>query len=137
LYSKKKIFSSAALLAVDIENDLELADVDHVIEVVSDVICRWNILHKYSKTNSNCMSFCDDVLENLSIDSHLKYNGQIGKVLENLRNYGEDKVVFEVPKEWAEKCEIKEKKKYISKIMLKLISLFKRLLTLIQCGCNL
>lgn len=81
---------------------------DHVIDVVTDVVCRWNVLHNYSKKDNNCQNFVDDLLENLGIDSHLKYTGPLGKVLSNLRTSGEDKIVFKIPTEWREALKIKE-----------------------------
>jgi len=94
----KKVFSSAALIAVDIENALDIMDVDFVIDKVSDVIIRWNCVCKYDQSINNCQVFVDDILAHLGIDQ-LKFKGQLGNYLKDMRTFGVCEPVFHVSSE--------------------------------------
>lgn len=106
----RKIHSSSALLAIDIESDLETADYDDVIKTITNVVMRWNVLKKYSKTDANCQHFVDDLMESFGIDTKTKYKGSIGKILSNMRNFGKDEIFFPVAHDVQEKLGIKHNK---------------------------
>eukprot|EP01080_Neovahlkampfia_damariscottae_P001184 gene1184-10698_t len=105
----KKIYSQAALICVDIDNDLEVVDVDFVIEKITEVIARWNVLHPYDKKENNCQAFVDDILLSLDIDPHLKFKGQLGSYVKKLRTKGECKIEYDIPSVIREKCGFKHK----------------------------
>ena len=88
----KKCYSQAAIIALDLDTGLELADGDVVIEKISEVIARWNVMHKYDKNNNNCQAFVDEILLSLDIDPHLKFKGQLGLYLKRLRTKGEGEI---------------------------------------------
>ena len=84
----KKIFSTKAILALDVDHNLETIDVDRVIDSLSEVVHRWNINHKYDQLNDNCQHFIDDLLISLDIDPHLKFKGQLGNYIQKIRKNG-------------------------------------------------
>jgi hypothetical protein len=85
----KKCYSQAALVALDVDSHLELVDADIVIEKISEVIARWNVLHPYDKKENNCQVFVDDLLLALDIDPNQKFKGQLGEYVKKLRTKGE------------------------------------------------
>jgi hypothetical protein len=105
----KKCYSQAALIVIDIDNNLEVVDVDFVIEKITEVIARWNVLHPYDKRENNCQEFVDDLLIALDINPHLHFKGQLGEYLKKLRNKGEANIEYDIPKDIRDKCQIKEK----------------------------
>jgi hypothetical protein len=105
----KKVFSSAALIAVDVENTLATMDVDFVIDKVSDVIVRWNCVCKYDQSSNNCQVFIEDLLVALGIDQ-LKFKGQLAGFLKDMRTHGSCEPAFTISSELAKATGLSETK---------------------------
>jgi hypothetical protein len=106
----KKTYSTAAILALDVQNELELSDVDFVIDGMSEVICRWNTFRDYDRGKNNCQVFIDDVLNSLKIDNKLSFSGALKSYLDRMRKHGVADIAYEIPKELRESAGIKEDK---------------------------
>eukprot|EP01080_Neovahlkampfia_damariscottae_P002305 gene2305-2773_t len=106
----KKFYSGSSLLVIDIKHSYEMVDIEKIIEVLAEVITRWNTLHSYEKLHNNCQTFIDDVLMSLDIETDLKLEGYIKKYIQNLRLTGECPVDYQIPEIIQEKCGFKENK---------------------------
>jgi len=99
----KKCTSRAAITTFDIDSNLDLADYEYVVEKLSETICRWNVIHTYNQSQSNCQHFVDEALVSLGIDPQTKFKGQLGQFMNNLRKTGHEKMTFEVSSELLSK----------------------------------
>lgn len=104
----RRCYSSAAILAVDIEQELSSLSLDHVIDRVSKVIVEWNIYKEYSQSKANCQHFVDALCEALGIT--LNFQGAMNDYITKLRNQGKCKVAYHLSDDIREKLEIKDKK---------------------------
>lgn len=102
------ITSKSALLAIDLDTNLETADYEEVAKTICQVMKRWNVLKTYNSISANCQMFCEDLLECLGVDSHLKYTGCLGKILKDMKVKGKSQITFPVRKEAREALGIKE-----------------------------
>jgi hypothetical protein len=100
-------------MVMDIDHHLELADYETIIDSITEVITRWNTVHKYEIFSTNCQSFVDDLLYSIGIDTNQKFKGSLGNYLKKLRIKGDVESEYEIPTEIREKCEFKEKLKRI------------------------
>jgi len=107
----KRIFSQAAILAFDVDSDLELTNVDSVIDKLSSIITRWNVLYKYNNLSKNCQHFCEEILDHLGIDHKMKFSGQLGDYLKKLKNNGCCDMIFTIDAKLKEKTGLKEDSK--------------------------
>jgi len=104
----KKIYSQSALLALDIKSHLESANVDDIIERISECVCRWNAFHNYDRSKNNCQVFIEDLLVCLGINPDQYYKGQLGDCLKKMKQFGQTDIKFKVDKELRELCGIHE-----------------------------
>jgi hypothetical protein len=104
----KKCFSRSAMMVLDVDNDLELADYETIIDSISEVIARWNCVHHYDKFYKNCQTFVDDILNSIGVDTNQKYKGSLGNYLKKLRTKGEVETEYEIPNDIREKCGFSE-----------------------------
>jgi hypothetical protein len=104
----KKCFSKSAMMVLDVDNNLELADYETIINSIAEVVARWNCVHQYDKFHKNCQTFVDDILNSIGVDTEKKYKGSLGNYLKKLRTKGECETEYEIPKEIREKCDFKE-----------------------------
>jgi hypothetical protein len=107
----KKIYSQSALLALDIKSHLETANVDDIIDKISECVCRWNAFHNYDRNKNNCQVFIEDLLICLGINPDQYYKGQLGDNLKKMKQFGHADVKFKVSNELRELCGIKESEK--------------------------
>lgn len=106
----KKIYSTSALLALDVPSHLETANVDDIIDKISDVVCRWNAFHQYDRNKNNCQVFIEELLLCLGISPDLFYKGQLGDSLKKMKSKGECDIKFKLDHDLQELLGIKEKK---------------------------
>jgi hypothetical protein len=104
----KKCFSQSAIIALDVHSLLETADCDYIIDCISEVIARWNVMREYDKHKNNCQSFIDDLLVSLGIDPNSKFSGQLGEYLSLLRKSGENRMIFWLTPSLREDLSVKE-----------------------------
>lgn len=93
---------------MDVFNILEIVDCDLVIDKISEVIVRWNVLRDYDKQKNNCQNFIDDILAALNIDPETKFKGQLGDYLKQLRMYGVGNMNFSISHDLRGMTDIKE-----------------------------
>jgi len=105
----KKIYSTSALLALDVPSHLETANVDDIIDKISDVVCRWNALRLYDRNKNNCQCFLEDLLVVLGINCDLFYKGQLGDVLKKMKSFGQSDIKFKLDHDIQELIGLKEK----------------------------
>jgi hypothetical protein len=99
---------------MDINNSYETADVEKIIDIVSEVVSRWNSCHNYDNLTNNCQTFVDDLLSNLGIT--LKEDLKCSTILENflkkLRQKGECELEYDIPEEFQTLFEDKKRMKF-------------------------
>lgn len=103
----RRCYSSAALLAIDLkESQLVELDVDHTIDSLSKIICKWNTEKQYDRLSCNCQHFIDEVLKVLGIE--LRFEKTMKEFIKKIRKEGECKIEWKISKEIKEKFSIKE-----------------------------
>lgn len=109
----RKCYSTSALLAIDLkETKLKECNFDETMNKISKVICQWNIEKKYDRFYCNCQHFVDDLLKVLEIQ--IEFKSTMKEMVNSMRNQGECKIEWKIPKEIQEKCLIKENVKKFS-----------------------
>lgn len=95
-------------MALDVNSVLETADVDFVINKVSEVVTRWNVMREYNKGANNCQGFIDDILVSLGIDPLTKFSGQLGEYLKSMRLTGESRMMYKLSPDIRDKLELRD-----------------------------
>ncbi|KAL0480395.1 peptidyl-tRNA hydrolase [Acrasis kona] len=103
----RKCYSSAAVLAVDVDAVVQL-DLNEAVDACAKVICEWNSNKQYSQTNHNCQHFVDALLDAMHVK--VDFEEPLNHYLNKMRKKGEAKVQWTVPTEIRSICEIKEEK---------------------------
>jgi hypothetical protein len=85
-----------------------------VIDKISTVITRWNVLRTYNKNDSNCQAFVEELLDSLGVDLKKIYKGATGNYLKKMRSKGECKLRYKIPKEIYEKLKLKKNEEKIT-----------------------
>lgn len=72
----RKCYSSAAFIAVDVDDYIKRVDIDEVIDQIAQVVLYWNIHKTYDQKKNNCQHFIDDICKAIGIT--LKFKGTMG-----------------------------------------------------------
>lgn len=104
----RKCYSNAAIMAVDVEHNIERADLDQVLYKLADVISEWNVNKTYNRSDGNCQVFIDNLMKHLGIQ--LKFGTAVAGFLGKLRTKGSCSLKYHIPNTIAERANIKEKK---------------------------
>jgi len=107
----RKCYSSAAMLAADLEFGGVQLDLDETIKKISKVIIHWNVTKHYNQSENNCQQFVDDVCVELGLNLGKLLHGPLGEYLKELRAKGKSDISFPISDEMRENLEIKEKSK--------------------------
>lgn len=109
----RKCYSSAAMLAADLEFSGKLGkvgfDLETTIEKITPVIIDWNVNKTYSQRDANCQQFVDELCKVLDIP--IKFDGPLGEYLHALREKGECELEFPVSADMRVEMQIRDKKK--------------------------
>lgn len=105
----RKCYSSAAMLAADLDFGGIGFEINETIEKISSVIIDWNVNKVYNQSSANCQQFVDDICKALGIK--LNFEGPLGEYLNNLRTRGECELDFPITPEMRVNLSIKESKK--------------------------
>jgi hypothetical protein len=105
----RKCYSSAAMLAADLDFGGIGFEINETIEKISNVIIDWNVNKVYNQSSANCQQFVDDICKALGIK--LNFEGPLGEYLNNLRTKGECELDFPITPEMRVNLSIKESKK--------------------------
>jgi len=107
----RKCYSSAAMLAADLEFGGVQLDLEETIKKISKVIINWNVNKQYNQNENNCQQFVDDVCVELGLNLDKLLHGPLGEYLKALRVKGQCDITFPISDEMREALEIKEKSK--------------------------
>lgn len=107
----RKCYSSAAMLAADLEFGGIQLDLEDTIKKISKVIINWNVTKQYNQNENNCQKFVDDVCNELGLNLDKILQGPLGEYLKSLRTKGQCDLSFHINDEMREKLEIKDKVK--------------------------
>jgi len=105
----RKCYSSAAMLAADLDFGGIEFEINDTIEKVAQVIIDWNTNRTYNQKSANCQQFVDDLCKSLGVP--LNFEGPLGEYLNNLRSKGQCELDFPITNEMRVNLEIKESKK--------------------------
>lgn len=104
----RKCYSSAAMLAADLDFGGIEFEINETVEKVSQVIIDWNTNRTYNQKSANCQQFVDELCTALNIP--LNFEGPLGEYLNNLRSKGQCELDFPITNEMRVNLEIKESK---------------------------
>eukprot|EP01080_Neovahlkampfia_damariscottae_P006933 gene6933-11096_t len=128
----RKCSSKVALFTVDIGLLNSIEKTDTTLDIISNVIVKWNTTKGYDRTPKdkkvygNCQHFIEDLLLKLNIIP--KFEGPLGLFIEKMKTKGVSELIFETQnKEFEKKFEIKKFTKFqthkqLDEFVLKLIS---------------
>jgi len=102
----RKCYSSAAMLAADLDFGNIKYSLDDTIKKISKVIIDWNVNKTYSQTKYNCQQFIDELCAELGIK--LDFKGPLGTYLSNLREKGRCQIAFPVSDDMRESLKIRD-----------------------------
>jgi len=105
----RKCYSSAAMLAADLEFGGVQLDLEETIKKISNVIINWNVNKSYNQNENNCQQFVDDLCHELGLNLDKLLHGPLGEYLKSLRSKGQCDITFPISDEMREALEIKEK----------------------------
>jgi hypothetical protein len=105
----RKCYSSAAMLAADLDFGGLGFELNDTIEKISQVIIDWNVNKVYNQQNANCQQFVDELCKSLGVPIH--FEGPLGEYLNNLRRRGECEIDFPVTPDMRVNLDIREAKK--------------------------
>jgi hypothetical protein len=107
------ISSELSLFAVDIDEIATVGEYNTAIDVVAEVVAKWNGTMEYAQNkssakNGNCQDFVEDMMSALGID--VKFSGAVQSYLKDMKTFGSCEMNFSMPDESFRKhFQIKEK----------------------------
>lgn len=105
----RKCYSSAAMLAADLDFGGAGFEINDTIDKISKVIIDWNLNKTYNQQSANCQQFVDDLCKALGVP--INFEGPLGEYLNNLRSRGECELDFPITPDMRVNLDIKEAKK--------------------------
>lgn len=103
----RKCYSSAAMLAADLDFGNQKFTLDETIKKISKVIIDWNVNKTYNQRKYNCQQFIDELCGELGIKL-MEFKGPLGKYLSQLREKGRCEIAFPVSDDMREKLKIRD-----------------------------
>jgi hypothetical protein len=105
------IKSKASLLALDIKEIATVGEFKTTVDILAEVITKWNNTMKYSEAHStakkgNCQDFVLDVLKALNIA--LDLSGPVEAYLKDMKKHGQCRMKFPLDDTFKEHFQIKE-----------------------------